>query len=172
MVRFWVGPHGLRRVEWSRRALADDASLAALLAEGEGLAPTSVEQEPVEEVQAAFEQYLDGELDAFSSVEIDLGGLSEFAARVLSNLRAIPGGAVTTYGSLAAWSGKAGAARAVGRIVGANPVPLVIPCHRVVAADGSLGGFSGGGGLASKRWLLAHEGVIARAGRWRSRRRP
>ncbi|HEU4533584.1 MAG TPA: MGMT family protein, partial [Polyangiaceae bacterium] len=70
-------------------------------------------------------------------------------------LRGIPAGATTTYGALAAALGRPGASRAVGRANGANPVGIVIPCHRVIGADGSLTGY--GGGIERKRWLLEHE---------------
>jgi methylated-DNA-[protein]-cysteine S-methyltransferase len=86
-----------------------------------------------------------------------LRGLTPFQLRVLAACREIPYGEVRTYGWLAARVGSPRAARAVGQVMAANPVPLVIPCHRVVAAGGKLGGF--GGGLPLKAWLLAHEGV-------------
>lgn len=84
-----------------------------------------------------------------------------FQRRVWAALRAIPAGETRTYGELAAELGSS--ARAVGGACRANPVPIVVPCHRVVAVDG-LGGFSGataGPRLAAKRWLLAHEGALA-----------
>jgi methylated-DNA-[protein]-cysteine S-methyltransferase len=79
-----------------------------------------------------------------------------FQLRVWALLAEIPWGHTTTYGALATKLGKPGSARAVGAANGANPLPIVLPCHRVFGADGSLTGF--GGGLAAKRWLLAHEG--------------
>ncbi len=84
---------------------------------------------------------------------------TEFQRRVWRGLIAIPFGATMSYGALAAKLGTA--ARAVGGACGANPIPIIIPCHRVVAAGGGLGGFSGGDGLDSKLLLLAHEGVRA-----------
>ena len=74
-------------------------------------------------------------------------------------LRRIPAGTTTSYGALAAEIGRPAAVRAVGLANGANPVAIVVPCHRVIGADGSLTGY--GGGLPRKRWLLAHEGVAA-----------
>jgi methylated-DNA-[protein]-cysteine S-methyltransferase len=76
---------------------------------------------------------------------------------VLETLSRIPFGEVLGYGELASRAGWAGAARAVGQVMATNPLPLVIPCHRVVAAGGGLGGFTGG--IAIKRALLAHEGI-------------
>ena len=77
----------------------------------------------------------------------------------------IPMGRVTTYGAIAKAMGIPGAARAVGQALGANPNPIVVPCHRVVRADGVLGGYSGGHGPATKAKLLAHEGVHVSAGK-------
>ena len=87
----------------------------------------------------------------------DLAGRTAFQQRVLAACRRIPAGRVLTYGGLAQRAGRPGAARAVGRALAANPVPLVIPCHRVVASDGSLGGFSAAGGVDLKRRMLDHE---------------
>ena len=82
---------------------------------------------------------------------------TEFQRRVWEALTEIPPGETTSYGEIAIEVGKPGAARAVGGAVGRNPISIVVPCHRVIAGDGSLGGY--GGGLDRKRWLLAHEGV-------------
>ncbi|OPY64243.1 MAG: Methylated-DNA--protein-cysteine methyltransferase [Syntrophorhabdaceae bacterium PtaU1.Bin034] len=93
----------------------------------------------------------------FDSSRLDQGCCYNFQKRVLLETAAVPRGKVTTYGSLAAQLSVPGAARAVGTALGRNPFPLVIPCHRVVRSDGSLGGF--GGGLPMKRKLLEMEGV-------------
>lgn len=116
----------------------------------------AVAERPVAEVAAAFDAYFSGDLEALHGLGIDLEGRSSFSLMILSALRDVPGGGLTSYGRLDAAAGRPLAARAVGRAVGANPVPVVVPCHRVVGGDGSLGGFSGG--IAAKRWLLAHEG--------------
>ena len=87
--------------------------------------------------------------------------LPAFTARVLAEVESIPWGEAKSYGEVALLVGSPGAARAVGQAMGANPLPIVIPCHRVVAAQQRLGGF--GGGLKWKRWLLDHEGVKYRA---------
>ena len=91
---------------------------------------------------------------------VDLDRLTPFQVTVLQAARSIPSGSVWTYGQLARTIGSPKASRAVGQALGRNPVPIVIPCHRVVASDGSLGGYSGGGGLQSKRFLLGLEGAI------------
>jgi methylated-DNA-[protein]-cysteine S-methyltransferase len=105
---------------------------------------------------AAVADYFAGRNARFD-VDIDLDNHTAFQRRVLEACRRIPPGAVVTYGQLAAQAGRPRAARAVGRTMAVNPVPLVIPCHRVVAADGSLCGFSATGGLGAKRRLLDHE---------------
>jgi O-6-methylguanine DNA methyltransferase len=91
---------------------------------------------------------------------LDLDQLTPFQASVLQTARRIPRGSVWTYGQVARTLGKPQASRAVGQALGRNPVPIVIPCHRVIASDGGLGGYSGGGGLESKRFLLQLEGAL------------
>ena len=110
----------------------------------------------VEEAISQLQEYFNGSRDGFS-LPLDLGSLSPFGQAVMSKLAEIPGGEVITYGELAARAGSAGAARAVGRIMAQNSLPLVIPCHRVVPASGSLGGYSMGAGASTKRWLLEFE---------------
>src|SRR6185295_2249976 len=85
-----------------------------------------------------------------------------FQQRVWRALRAIPFGVVRTYGDVARDIGQPKAVRAVGQANGRNPIPIVVPCHRVIGKDGSLTGF--GGGLSTKDWLLAHEGRVRRLG--------
>lgn len=102
-----------------------------------------------------------GAPDPFLDVPIDLGERSDFDRAVLEGAREIAPGTVETYGDLAARIGRPGAARAVGAALGKNPVPPIVPCHRVVARGG-IGGFSSPGGLGTKRRLLAAEGVKSR----------
>ncbi|MFD9812310.1 methylated-DNA--[protein]-cysteine S-methyltransferase [Streptomyces sp. NPDC059080] len=107
---------------------------------------------------AELTAYFSGELTAFT-VPLDWSLTSGFHARVLHTLDAgVPYGSVVGYQDLADRVGEPGAARAVGAAMGANPLPVVVPCHRVVASDGGIGGF--GGGLEAKRVLLALEGVL------------
>lgn len=96
--------------------------------------------------------------------DVDVTFPDSFAGRVMREMTAIPYGRTRTYGELAAALDSA--PRAVGGACGRNPVPLVVPCHRVIRADGGLGGFSSPGGVALKRRLLAHEATVA--GRSRS----
>jgi O-6-methylguanine DNA methyltransferase len=98
--------------------------------------------------------YVSGDLGALDDIRVDTGG-TEFQQKVWSALRRIPAGQTASYSGLAVVVGAPTAVRAVGTANGANPVPVVIPCHRVVRSDGSLGGY--GGGLDRKRWLLDHE---------------
>jgi len=91
------------------------------------------------------------------SVPIDLNGLTAFHRRVLMATARIPYGDVVSYGTIAAAVGQPGASRAVGNALGGNPVPILIPCHRVIASGGRIGGFTGG--LRAKRRLLSVEGI-------------
>lgn len=101
--------------------------------------------------------YLAGELQAIDGLPVDAGG-TPFQQEVWAALRTIPAGATWSYKQLAERIGRPAAVRAVGLANGANPVGIVVPCHRVIGADGSLTGY--GGGLPRKRWLLEHEGAL------------
>ncbi len=102
-------------------------------------------------------KYFAGERVDFSQYAVDLDALPPFLRKALEAARSIPYGEVRTYGWLAERAGNQQAARAAGQAMAHNPVPLIVPCHRVVASDGGLGGF--GGGLELKRALLELEGV-------------
>ena len=131
-------------------------------------APSADDGDPDTIVAAAFDAYCDGDIGALAAVPIDLDGLPPFRRAVLETLHRIPAGVLISYGKLGAEVGRPGAGRAVGQAVGANPVPVIVPCHRVIASDGSIGGF--GGGLDVKRRLLAHEGITIGGAGWASRR--
>jgi methylated-DNA-[protein]-cysteine S-methyltransferase len=92
-----------------------------------------------------------------TQVPLDTAGISPYNLRLYEAIRAIPPGATRTYGEIAADLGEPGAARAVGRAMGHNPWPIIVPCHRVVAAGGKTGGFSAYGGVSTKLRLLAIE---------------
>ena len=111
---------------------------------------------PTPSVAGALAAYFAGDLGAVDALPVDLEGCKPFARSVLSALRRVGPGRLTTYGALAAAVGRSTASRAVGGVMAANPLPIVIPCHRVLAAGGRLGGYAGG--LEVKAWLLAHEG--------------
>lgn len=104
----------------------------------------------------ALSAYFDGNLESLDAITCATGG-TPFQRTVWAALRDIPAGATLSYGALAQRIGKPAAVRAVGLANGANPIGLVVPCHRVIGADGSLTGY--GGGIERKRWLLRHEGV-------------
>ena len=103
-----------------------------------------------------LEAYFAGDLDALDALEVETAG-TPFQRAVWAALRGIPAGQTLSYGALAAQTGKPSAVRAVGLANGSNPIGVVVPCHRVIGADGSLTGY--GGGLPRKRWLLEHEGA-------------
>jgi methylated-DNA-[protein]-cysteine S-methyltransferase len=106
------------------------------------------------DVSGRFRDYFRGQLDALDRLPVDTGG-TPFQRRVWEVLRTIPAGTTLSYREVARRVGAEEAVRAVGAANGANPVAIVIPCHRVIGADGRLVGY--GGGLDRKRWLLAHE---------------
>lgn len=105
---------------------------------------------------AAISRYVEGDVRAIDELEVEAAG-TPFQQRVWAALRTIPVGDTWSYQDLAAAIGQPGAVRAVGTANGANPICLVVPCHRVIRSDGSLGGY--GGGIERKAWLLAHEGA-------------
>ena len=109
---------------------------------------------------AAIGVLLRGGGDELSSVPLDFSGQGPFCRRVYELARAIPAGETVTYGELAARAGEPGAARAVGQAMARNPFPLIVPCHRVMAAHGGAGGFSARGGVATKFRLLRIEGAL------------
>jgi methylated-DNA-[protein]-cysteine S-methyltransferase len=109
-------------------------------------------------IRTVLSRYFAGDPGAIDDVAVELNG-SVFQKRVWRALRRIPAGTTISYGELARRLGEPAAVRAVGAANGANPVAIVVPCHRVIGSDGSLTGY--GGGLERKRWLLLHEGVIA-----------
>jgi len=104
-----------------------------------------------------LEAYFAGDLRAIDAIPVDTGGTA-FQMSVWSALRDIPAGRTACYSDLAARIGRPSATRAVGAANGANPVAVIVPCHRVIGKDGGLTGY--GGGLERKAWLLRHEGVI------------
>jgi methylated-DNA-[protein]-cysteine S-methyltransferase len=109
-------------------------------------------------VRAVLAQYFGGDVAALDTVGVELKGTA-FQVRVWKALRGIPAGTTISYQDLARRIGEPAAVRAVGAANGANPVAVIVPCHRVIGADGSLTGY--GGGLQRKQWLLSHEGVAS-----------
>jgi methylated-DNA-[protein]-cysteine S-methyltransferase len=111
----------------------------------------------IDRVRQELDEYFEGKRHAFD-LALDLRAAPEFHQRVLAELARVEYGHTTTYGALAAQVGAPKAARAVGTVMNRNPVPIVLPCHRVVGASGSLTGY--GGGLDRKEWLLRLEGAL------------
>jgi methylated-DNA-[protein]-cysteine S-methyltransferase len=153
---------------------ADDA-LAALRARGEGGQTASLDITSADitsaditsadiasmewngDLAGRLQAYAQGQADDFLDVPLDLAELSAFQRRVIEHCRRIPRGRTCTYGELAALSGSPRAARAVGSVMSGNRTPLVVPCHRVVAAGGKLGQYSAAGGRRMKLRLLEAE---------------
>jgi methylated-DNA-[protein]-cysteine S-methyltransferase len=111
------------------------------------------------QVAEALRRYFGGDLAALDAVPAELNG-TPFQKAVWQALRRIPPGTTISYGELARRIGQPTSVRAVGAANGANPVAVIVPCHRVIGSNGTLTGY--GGGLDRKRWLLAHEGVVDR----------
>ncbi len=139
----------------------DDARVLGALARRAG--PTGAGEPPaaVAEGVAAIRRLLAGAAESFAFLPLDLDDVPDFDRRVYDVALAIPAGETRTYGDVARAIGEPGAARAVGRALGDNPFPIVVPCHRVLAAGGAIGGFSAPGGIATKRRLLAIESAHA-----------
>lgn len=150
------GPHGIRALQ------LPEASEAATRARLVRRCPDVAEAEPpgpVTEAITAIVALLDGEPRDLGAIALDMAGVPAFHRRVYDVARVIPPGRTLTYGEVASRLGEHGAARAVGQALGQNPFAIIVPCHRVIAAGGRLGGFSAGGGAATKRRILAIEGA-------------
>jgi methylated-DNA-[protein]-cysteine S-methyltransferase len=158
-----IGPCG---VVWGDRGLKGvnlpESSHARTQATLTRRFPDATPARPTADVQAAIDAIvalLAGEKCDLREIVLDLDGLPDFNRRVYALARTIPPGSTLTYGEVATRLGSPGMARAVGQALGQNPLPIVVPCHRVLAADGRMGGFSAPGGVATKRRMLEIEGV-------------
>ena len=141
---------GLWRVCWPGSKAADELDLLAVSKAPRGVAGL------LEATAGQLADYFSGQRVRFGR-RFDLSELSPFAQKVLRELTKVDYGQTTSYGQLAKRVGKAGAARAVGAVLGRNPLPIIIPCHRVLTAGGLLGGFTAPGGSSLKRRLLNME---------------
>ena len=140
------------------------ASRDALAADVIRRHPGALRSDPPDDVQAAIaamQALLTGAKVDLSQIKLDLVAVPNFHARVYRATLAIMPGETKTYGALAAELGQPGAARAVGQALGANPVPIIVPCHRVLAANRRTGGFSALGGVDTKLRMLEIEGALA-----------
>jgi methylated-DNA-[protein]-cysteine S-methyltransferase len=150
-----VSRRGLVRVAFPEENV--DAVLELL---AQRISPRIIESPgPLESVRRELEEYFSGARRSFD-LPLDWRLIGSFAHRVLQVTYAIPYGRVLSYGEVAADAGSPRGSRAAGNALGANPIPIVIPCHRVVRAGGALGGY--GGGPQRKRWLLELEGALQR----------
>ncbi len=138
---------------------SDEATARYLARDGAG---ESAPPQAITRVIAAITDLVSGANldDDLAWVALDLRGLTEFRVSVYGAARRIPPGSTRTYGEIATEIGLPGSARAVGRALGENPFPPVVPCHRVTAAHGRTGGFSAGGGVTTKMRLLATERAV------------
>jgi methylated-DNA-[protein]-cysteine S-methyltransferase len=146
----------LRALDWSDY----EARMHRLLQRHYGSTLTLSDGAVPKAIGESLERYFNGELGAIDAIPVATGG-TVFQREVWDALRTIPAGRTVNYGALAQKIGRPKAVRAVGLANGANPIGLVVPCHRVIGADSSLTGYAGG--LERKRWLLRHEGALAGA---------
>jgi len=139
----------LRALGWADLKARLERTLAVLYGE------LQLRSQPVaSSIKDSLYAYLEGKLDAIDAIAVETGGTA-FQRSVWEELRRIPAGTTMSYGDFAARIGRPKAVRAVGHANGSNPICVVVPCHRLIGADGSLTGY--GGGLPRKRWLLDHE---------------
>jgi methylated-DNA-[protein]-cysteine S-methyltransferase len=154
--KFWlaVSDHGLVAVEWGLSRAEFEAWLTRRFKRSVEVSPRHVRQ-----VSDQLQEYLSGRRQAFTLV-IDWTVLRQFQRSVLQATCSIPFGETRTYKEIALLVGRPRAARAVGRAEATNPMPLVIPCHRVIGVDGKLHGYGMVEGLKTKAWLLKMEGAM------------
>lgn len=151
-----TGEHGVTRV-----SLGHSSRDRAVHALGDALGESAYDViEDTPEIQRLC-AYANGEVDDLCDIQVELRELTTFQRRVLSECRKIPYGATVSYGELAARAGRPGAARAVGNTMALNPLPLIVPCHRVVPSSGKLGRYSAPGGTRTKQALLDLEAAGA-----------
>lgn len=130
-------------------------------AKGRAEAPTAQAN-----LAARIAAYTSGAEDDFTVIPVDLGGVPALNLRIYAHIRQLCWGETTTYGAIARWLGDVALSRAVGAAMGANPIPLVIPCHRVLAADGKTGGFSSPDGVRTEMQMLALERAASPTGQF------
>jgi len=147
LVYFSFGPHKSTIFKELGNLKGSRPILGSQVADEKGISTTAIQQ---------VQEYLDGKRNQFT-IPINWHVFSSFQAKVYRALIAIPYGQTRTYSQIAAQLCQPKAARAVGRANASNPLPIIIPCHRLVGTDGSLRGYGGSGGLQTKQWLLDHE---------------
>ena len=150
-IRVGVSQNGLALVEIGGEGIAFIQRITHLYR-----VPVNLDQQKTTPILEQIGAYLKGERQNFN-LSLDWSGMTDFQRKVLGTVWDIPYGETRSYGQIAAQIGVPGAARAVGRANATNPIPLVIPCHRVIGSDGSLRGYGGGDGIKTKSWLLSFE---------------
>jgi methylated-DNA-[protein]-cysteine S-methyltransferase len=151
-----VGDHGVVAIDID---VTEEAFVSRIRSKFNAIVIPSPEE--IEGVIEQLQEYFEGKRSSFR-LNLYLNDLTHFQKRVLMATLDIPRGQITTYGEMARRLGKVQWARAVGQALARNPIPIVIPCHRVLAADGSLHGYSGGRGIETKAKLLQLEGALQR----------
>ena len=152
------GPEGIVGLSLPER---DEATLRARLRRDHPTVRSDAAPPDVDAAIAGIRALLAGEARDLTAVTLDLSRIPDFDRRVYSETRGIPPGETRTYGEIAERLGDRGLSRAVGQALGRNPFPIIVPCHRVIAADGKAGGFSAPGGVTTKQRLLEIEGARA-----------
>jgi methylated-DNA-[protein]-cysteine S-methyltransferase len=147
-----AGPSGLCRLDFVR----DDGHFVGRMLDAFGDRPLLRTASALDDVRRQLDRYFNGKRLTFD-IDVDLSAVSGFSLRVLQAAVRIPVGEVLTYTEIAAKAGNPRASRAAGNALHHNPVAIIVPCHRILRSDGSLGGY--GGGLDKKEWLLEHEGA-------------
>ena len=140
----WAVEYGIPREDFEQRVLR------------RGQVRVVYDRERVDGALQQLSEFLEGKRRKFD-LPIDWANMTDFQVRVRRAVMAIPYGDTSSYGEIAVKVGRPGGARAVGRVQATNPISFVIPCHRVIGADGSLHGYGGAGGLKTKAWLLELE---------------
>lgn len=162
---------GVCGIAWTARGVSalvlpevtSAATRARVLAGSPG-APQSEPEGDIRDAVASIRALLEGERRELGEIQLDYEGVPDFHRRVYMAARRVPPGEVVTYGELARRLLSPGSARAVGQALGRNPFAIIVPCHRVVASGGKLGGFSANGGTSTKLRLLAIEGAVELVG--------
>jgi len=154
----WIGYIGANAVVHALKlGYADAQTLRRELGIGTG---DTTEADWYPELREKLQAYANGKKVSFVSIDCAFPPLTQFQQDVLEYVKRIPSGSVQTYGEVAAAVGKPGAARAVGTVMSSNRIPLIIPCHRVVAAGGKIGNYTSPRGTDMKRWLLDLEQAL------------
>lgn len=159
-----IGPCG---IAWSNRGIdhvqlpakSAMATAALLKKRTRGRAVVTIPPASIKQAASRMKKHFAGQLDPLTDIKIDLSQTSDFSRKVYQALRKVKPGKIVTYAELAAKAGSPKASRAVGRAMATNPMPVIIPCHRVVTTDKKLGGFSAPQGIAAKAQMLSIEGV-------------